>query len=325
MARVLITTRIFTANPVEEALDVLREAGHEPVIASVPGAYLDGEGLHRQLPGIAGAMASSEPYTAETFQMFPDLQVIARLGVGYDAIDLEAARDHEVPVMIAAGTNDTTVAETAVALLLALARDLGRYFETTSAGGWVRPPTTELRDKTIGVIGLGRIGRSVVRRLQGFEVDVVAAEPYPDSDFVSEYGVELVDIDEVFRRSDFVTLHTPMTDETRQVANERTLGLMRPGSFLVNTARGGLVDEADLRAALDSGQLAGAALDVRTSEPPPEGDDLAAHPKVLATPHMAGVSNESVARMAITAAKNVVGALDGDWDREMVVNGVYPA
>ena len=325
MARVLITTRIFTANPVEEALDILREAGHEPVIASVPGAYLDGAGLHGQLAGISGAMASSEPYTAETFRMFPDLQVIARLGVGYDAIDLEAARDHEVPVMIAAGTNDTTVAESAVGLLLALARDLGRYFETTSAGGWVRPPTTELRDKTIGVIGLGRIGRSVVRRLQGFEVDVVAAEPYPDSKFVAEHGVELVDIDEVFRRADFVTLHTPMTDETRQVANERTLGLMRPGSFLVNTARGGLVDEAALRAALDSGQLAGAALDVRTSEPPPDGDDLAAHPNVLATPHMAGVSNESVARMAITAARNVVGALDGDWDREMVVNGVYPA
>ena len=111
MARVLITTRIFTANPVEEALDILREAGHEPVIASVPGAYLDGAGLHGQLAGISGAMASSEPYTAETFRMFPDLQVIARLGVGYDAIDLEAARDHEVPVMIAAGTNDTTVAE----------------------------------------------------------------------------------------------------------------------------------------------------------------------------------------------------------------------
>ena len=93
MARVLITTRIFTANPVEEALDILREAGHEPVIASVPGAYLEAEGLHRQLAGIAGAMASSEPYTAETFRMFPDLQVIARLGVGYDAIDLEAFRD----------------------------------------------------------------------------------------------------------------------------------------------------------------------------------------------------------------------------------------
>ena len=154
---------------------------------------------------------------------------------------------------------------------------------------------------------------------------MVAAEPFPDSAFVAEHGVELVDIDEVFRRADFVTLHTPMTDETRQVANERTLELMRPGSFLVNTARGGLVDEAALRAALDSGQLAGAALDVRTSEPPPDGDDLAAHPNVLATPHMAGVSNESVARMAITAARNVVGALDGDWDREMVVNGVYPA
>ena len=160
--------------------------------------------------------------------MFPDLQVVARMGVGYDAIDLEAAQDHEVPVMIAAGTNDTTVAETAVALMLALARDLGQYFETTSAGGWVRPPTTELRDKTIGLIGLGRIGRAVVQRLQGFEVNVVAAEPYPDLDFVAEHGVELVDVDEVFRRARFVSLHTPMNDDTREVVNERTLGLMQP-------------------------------------------------------------------------------------------------
>ena len=325
MARVLITSKIFMVDPVDAALDILREAGHEPVVANVPGSYLDGEGLHEQLAGVAGTMASSEPYTPETFRMFPDLQVIARLGVGFDAVDLEAARDHEVPVMIAAGTNHTTVAESAVALLLALARNLGRYFETTAAGSWARPQTTELRGKTIGVIGLGRIGKSVVRRLQGFEVDVVAAEPYPDSAFVEEYGVELLDVDAVFRRSDFVTLHTPMTDATRHIANECTLGLMRPGSFLVNTARGGLVDEAAVRAALDSGQLAGAALDVRTSEPPPDGDDLAAHPKVLATPHMAGLSQESVERMAITAARNVVGVLAGDWDREMVVNGVYPA
>jgi phosphoglycerate dehydrogenase-like enzyme len=325
VARVLITTRIFTSNPAEAALDVLRDAGHEPIIASVPGAYLDGEQLHAQLSGIAGTMASSEPYTDETFRKFPELQVVARMGVGFDAIDLAAAQDHEVPVMIAAGSNDTTVAESAVGLLLALARDFGRYFETTSAGGWVRPPTTELLGKTIGLIGLGRIGRSVVRRLQGFEVNVVAAEPYPDLDFVSEFGIELVDIDEVFRRSSFVSLHSPMNDKTREVVNDRTLGLMPPGSFLVNTARGGLVDEAAVRAALDSGQLAGAALDVRTSEPPPKGDDLAAHPKVLPTPHMAGVSVESVERMAVAAAKNVVGVLDGDWDREMVVNGVYPA
>ena len=325
MARVLITANNFMANPVEAALDILRNAGHEPVIADVPAAYLDGEGLHRQLAGVAGTMASSEPYTRETFETFPDLQVIARLGVGYDAVDLEAARDHEVPVLIAAGSNDTTVAESAVALLLALARDLRRHFETTAAGGWVRPPTTELRDKTIGMIGLGRIGRSVVRRLAGFEVNVVATEPFPDRDFVDEFGVELVEADDVFRRSDFVTLHAPMTDATHEIVNERTLALLKPGSFVVNTARGGLVDEAALRAALDSGHLAGAALDVRTSEPPPDEDDLAAHPKVLASPHMAGIAVESVERMAIVAATNVVGALAGDWDREMVVNEVYPA
>jgi len=118
VARVLITTRIFTSNPAEAALDILRDAGHEPVIASVPGAYLNGEQLHEQLQGISGTMASSEPYTAETFRMFPDLQVVARMGVGYDAIDLEAAQDHEVPVMIASSKNTTSRPATSPMTLL---------------------------------------------------------------------------------------------------------------------------------------------------------------------------------------------------------------
>ncbi len=325
VARVLISTKMFIERPVQEALDILHAAGHEAVVARPSSSYLNEAELRGYLPGMAGVMASSEPYTEETFAMFPELRVIARLGVGYDAVDLQAARDHEVAVMIAAGANDTTVAETAVSLLLALARGLGGYFPRTAAGDWTRPPTTELRGKTVGVIGLGRIGRSVVRRLAGFEVAVAAAEPFPDPDFLAQHGVALVDVEEVFRRADFVTLHAPLTDATRQVVNDRTLALLRPGAFLVNTARGGLVDEAALRRALDSGRLAGAALDVRVHEPPPDGDDLAAHPRVLATPHVAGVSDESVERMAVTAARNVVGVLAGDWDRGMVVNGVYPA
>lgn len=325
MARVLITAKIFSSRPVEAALNIIREAGHEIEIATIRSAYLSPQELRDQLPGISAVMASSEQYSRATFERFPQLQVISRLGVGFDAIDLEAARDHEVPVMISAGTNDTTVAESTVALMLALARELGTYFKQTPTGDWTRPATTELRHKTVGLLGLGRVGRSVVRRLAGFEVKFVASEPFPDHAFTESFGVELVEPDEVFRRADFLTLHTPLTKDTAAIVNQGSLGLMRPGSFLVNTARGGLVDESALRDALESGQLGGAALDVRTSEPPQEGDKLAAHPRILATPHMAGVSTESLERMSLAAANNLVEALRGDWNREMVVNGVYPA
>ena len=323
MARVLITAKIFESRPVEEALNIVREAGHEIEIATIDSAYLTKPELHAQLPGISAVMASSEKYSRETFEQFPQLQVISRLGVGFDAIDLEAARDHEIPVMITAGTNDTTVAESTVALMLALARELGTYFKQASTGDWTRPATTELCNKTVGLLGLGRVGRSVVRRLNGFEVNFVASEPFPDLEFAESFNVDLVEPHDVFRRADFLSLHTPLTEDTQSIVNEDSLGLMRPGAFLVNTARGGLVDEAALRSALDSGHLAGAALDVRTVEPPQPGDELAGHPRILPTPHMAGVSTESVERMAIAAANNLVAALRGDWDRDMVVNGVY--
>ncbi len=323
MARVLITAKIFESRPVEEALTIVREAGHEIEIATIDSAYLTKPELHAQLPGISAVMASSEKYSRETFEQFPQLQVISRLGVGFDAIDLEAARDHEIPVMITAGTNDTTVAESTVALMLALARELGTYFKQASTGDWTRPATTELCNKTVGLLGLGRVGRSVVRRLNGFEVNFVASEPFPDLEFAESFNVDLVEPHDVFRRADFLSLHTPLTEDTQSIVNEDSLGLMRPGAFLVNTARGGLVDEAALRSALDSGHLAGAALDVRTVEPPQPGDELAGHPRILPTPHMAGVSTESVERMAIAAANNLVAALRGDWDRDMVVNGVY--
>lgn len=324
MARVLITAKIFESRPVEEALTIVRDAGHEIEIASISSAYLTKQELYDQLPGISAVMASSEKYSRETFEQFSQLRVISRLGVGFDAIDLEAARDHEVPVMISAGTNDTTVAESTVALMLALARDLGTYFKQASTGDWTRPATTELRNKTVGLLGLGRVGRSVVRRLAGFEVSFVAAEPFPDLEFAEAFNVELVEPHEVFRRADFLTLHTPLTKDTQSIVNETSLGLMQPGSFLVNTARGGLVDESALHSALEAGHIAGAALDVRTSEPPLPGDELEGHPRILPTPHMAGVSAESVERMAIAAANNLVEALRGDWDRDMVVNGVYP-
>ncbi len=324
MARVLVTSRLVGETSDTAWREVLEQAGHEVVMADIPTdqIYLTESQLKDALPGVAATVASSEPYTRAVFESAPELQAISRVGVGYDAIDAEAAAEHEVVALIAAGSNDTTVAETAVALILELARDLHTYFAATANGDWSRRLTGEVRDKTIGIVGLGRIGRSVARRLAGFDPVLIAAEPYPDEAFVAEYGVELVELDELFRRSDFVTLHTLTTPETANLVNSHRLGLMKPSAYLVNTARGGLVDEDALYDALTNGTIAGAALDVQAKEPP-DNHRLSQLPNVIATPHIAGISYDCVGRMAQVAAQNVVDVLRGSWQRQMVVNGVY--
>ncbi|MCY3783099.1 MAG: phosphoglycerate dehydrogenase [Chloroflexi bacterium] len=324
MARVLVTSRLAVKSLDTTWRDLLEQAGHEVVIAQVPQEqmYPTEEQLKDLLQGITATVASSESYTRAVFESAPELRVVSRVGVGYDAIDTAAAADHDVVAMIAAGSNDTTVAESAVAMILALARELYAYITNTAEGDWSRGLMNEIRDKTIGVVGLGRIGKSVVRRLAGFDPVLIAAEPYPDQEFVAQYGIELVEIDDLFRRADYVTLHVNTTPDTVNFVNERRLGLMKPTAYLVNTARGGLVDEDALYAALTQGVIAGAALDVRAKEPPSD-HRLAQLPNVIATPHVAGISTDCVVRMADLAAQNIVDVLQGSWRREMVVNGLY--
>jgi len=325
LARILITVRSLVGTRDAPYLQILQSAGHEAVFAQIPSSYLTNEQLLHQLEGIDGVVASSEPYTRATFERYPELRVIARTGVGYDAIDLQAAADHHVVVMIAAGTNDSTVAETAVAAMLNLTRELPMYYRRAAEGNWAREtPPTELRGKTVGLIGLGRIGRAVAQRLGGFDVALIAAELYPDPAFVAAQGIALTEVDGVFRRADIVSLHVPLSDATRNLVNRTRLALMKPSAFLVNTARGGLVEEDALYEALAARRIAGAALDVRIKEPPSD-PRLAQLPNVLPTPHIAGVSRESIARMSQVAARNVVDVLAGAWDRGMVVNGVFAA
>ena len=324
MARVLVTSRLVRETSDTAWRDLLTNAGHDVVMADIPAdqLYFTEDQLKEQLAGIAGTVASSEPYTREVFHSAPELRAVSRVGVGYDAIDTQAAADHSVVAMIAAGSNDTTVAETAVGLILELARGLHTYFEATANGDWTRRLTGEVRGKTIGIVGLGRIGRSVVRRLVGFDPVLIAAEPFPDLGFVAEHGIELVELEDIFRRSDFITLHTLTTPQTANLVNRERLSLMKSTAFLVNTARGGLVDEDDLYDALASNTIGGAALDVQAKEPP-EDHRLSQLPNVIATPHIAGISYDCVGRMAEVAAQNVADVLEGSWQRQMVVNGIY--
>jgi D-3-phosphoglycerate dehydrogenase len=274
------------------------------------------EELYAALPGVSAVIAGSEPYNAELFAAFPGLRVVARVGVGYDSVDVPAATAARVAVTVAPGTNHESVAEHTFALLLACTRHIPVRNALIHAGGWPRHFSLPLRGRTLGLAGLGRIGRAMVHRAAAFGMDVIGYDPLP----ADVPGVERVTFDELLRRSDFLSLHLPLTPGTRQVMNAAAFERMKPGAVLLNTSRGGLVCEPDLVAALESGHLGGAGLDVLEQEPPPADHPLFGRPNVILTPHAAGVDTQSLGDMARSAAEAIVAIHRGDWPAEKVVN-----
>ena len=277
--------------------------------------------LRAVLPGCVASLAGSEPYTRAVIAeaAAAGLKVIARAGVGYDAVDLAAATEHGVAVCITPGTNQDAVAEHTFTLILALAKHLVPQHNAVAAGGWPRRANVPLRGGTLGVVGLGRIGRAVARVGQAFQMKVVAFEPFPDPAYAARHGIPLLPLDDVLRQADWVSLHLPMLAESRHVMNARTLGLMKPTAYLINTARGGVVNEPDLYDALKNKRIAGAGLDVFDQEPP--GDNpLLTLDNVVFTAHTAGVDTKSRDDMAALAARAIATLLRGDWPAEWVVN-----
>ncbi len=298
---------------------MLRDAGFELVYPSRP-AQLTEDELLRAIQGVKGALAGSEPYTRRIIESNRDLRVIARAGVGYDAVDLAAANDCGVAVTITPGTNHDCVAEHTFGLILALAKDLVPQHLTVKAGQWPRRPNLPLRGRNLGIAGLGRIGKAIAIRGASFGMRLLAHEPYPDQAFVAQYKITLLPFDRLLAESDYLSLHLPLTPDARHLINERTLGLMKPTAFLINTARGGLVNENDLVHALKAKRIAGAALDVFEQEPP-----LADHPfflldNVIFTPHAAGTDLQSRDDMAISAAQAIISLSRGEWPAEKIVN-----
>ncbi|MCS6977112.1 MAG: phosphoglycerate dehydrogenase [Gemmatales bacterium] len=299
-------------------LDILREGGFTPVFTGLTQQLTEEELLH-WLPGKVAVLAGSEPYTRRVLEACPQLRVIARVGVGYDAVDLEAASERGVVVTITPGANHDAVAEHVYALMLSLAKEVARQDRLLRSGVWSRRHTTPIRGGTLGIVGLGRIGKAVAQRASAFQLRVLAYEPFPDLDFVAQHRIELCSLEKLLAESDWVSLHLPLTSETRHLMNRETLRQMKPGAFLINTARGGLVCEADLVEALRSGRLGGAALDVFENEPCRESP-LFAFDNVVMTPHTAGVDERSVMDMAVLAARAVVLLSRGEWPAEWIVN-----
>ncbi|MEW4567314.1 phosphoglycerate dehydrogenase [Tautonia sp. JC769] len=276
--------------------------------------------LAEYLPGCEAIVAGGEGLSAPLIEACPRLRVIARTGVGYDAVDVAAATARKIAVTITPGTNHESVAEQAFALLLGVARRVAINDRVIRAGGWDRTIVRPLRGATIGLVGLGRIGRAMVPRARAFGMRVLAFDEVLDPAFDAEHGVECRPFEALLAESDVVSLHLPLTEATRNLIDERRIALMKPGAILINTSRGGLVDEAALYQALTNGHLAGAGLDVFQAEPTRADHPLIALPNVVSSPHIAGVDERSMADMAEMAARCIVDLHEGRWPGPCVVN-----
>jgi len=221
------------------------------------------------------------------------------------------------------GANQVAVAELTLALILALARKIPHHDTVVKSGEWSRIVGIELDGKTVGIVGLGRIGKEVVLRLKGFRVKFLAYDVYQDTAFASEHGVRFTTLDELLAESDIVTLHAVLTSDTQSFIGERELARMKPGAYLVNTARGGLIDEPALYRALSENRLAGAGLDVFADEPPKNSPLLQLGDKVVLAPHLGAQTTEAVLKMGLMAAENIIQVLRGEKPIGVVNPKVY--
>ena len=305
MARVLVTEKIA-----DKGLDLLRDAGHEVDVQ----LGLDEAGL---ASAIAGAEAiiirSATTVTADLLAAGTDLKIVGRAGIGLDNVDVEAATEHNVLVANAPFSNAITTAEHTMAMLLAQARNIAQAHKALVDGRWERSKWNgvELAEKTLGIIGLGRIGGLVATRAKAFDMNLVAFDPFIDGARGAEVGAELVDLETLMSSSDFVTLHLARTPETLNLINAELLAKAKPGMRIVNVARGGIINEADLAAAISDGPIAGAAIDVFAEEPTTESP-LFSLPEVTVTPHLGASTAEAQLKAGVQVAEQVALGLAGD-------------
>lgn len=311
MDRILVTEKIA-----DEGLALLRRAGTVDVRLD-----LDKAALIATLGDYdALVVRSATKVTAEVIAAGSQLRVIGRAGTGVDNIDVDAATTRGIIVVNAPASNNIAVAELTIGLLIALARALPQAHASLQSGKWERNKFVgwEVRGKTLGLIGLGRIGSEVAVRARAMEMTVLAYDPVVSLDRAEQIGVELVALDELLIRSDVVSLHVPLLEATRNLLDSSNLAKMKRGAYLINASRGGIVDESALLAALESGQLAGAALDVFSSEPLPADSPLLHHPKLITVPHIGASTAEAQISAGSEVAEGVVAALSGATPRYAV-------
>ena len=308
IGKVLVATRSFGSTS-QKPWDVLTEAGCEVVKADMKGE-ITAEHMIDLLKDINGAVVGVVPMTAQVLDNAPQLKVVSMHGVGVDHINLDAAERLGIVIANCPGTNDQAVADLALGLMIAAARQISAADGALRAGQWGKYSGSELWNKTLGLIGYGRIGRGVAKRALGFDMNVQVYDPYIHPDQVGLPGVKLTSLEDVITSADFLSLHAALTEETQKLIGTEQLAMMKPTAFLINTARGGLIDEQALFEALSQKRIAGAGLDVFVEEPP-LGSPLLALNNLVLTPHIGAHTQEAIERMGVMAAQNVVLTLQG--------------
>src|SRR5512143_1374302 len=276
--RLLVTPTSYGENDPRLKTELEEQVGE--VLYNPTGKPLTSAELAQLLPGIDGYIAGLDDINAQALQSADRLKVIARYGVGVDKVDLVAAHQKGIVVTNTPGANSVSVAELALGLMLALARQIPEAVDAVHQGKWPRYSGLSLEGKTIGILGLGAIGKQLARRLAGFDCRILAHDPFADAAFAKNNHVELAALDKLVEQADFISLHLPLLPETRGMVNDAFLNRMKKGSFLINTSRGEVLDEEALLRALQSGHLKGAGLDAFTIEPPDPKNPLLALPQV---------------------------------------------
>lgn len=308
--------KILVAEPLAAAgIELLKAQPGWDIVISNPKDYA-------QHLGDADALfvRSAVKVNADVLAKAPKLRVIGRAGVGVDNVDLPAATAAGVLVMNTPGGNAVAVAEHTLGLMLCMARSIPQASASTKSGKWEKKKFmgAELRGKTLGILGLGYIGQEVAKRARGFEMKIIASDPYANPKIAVDLGVSLVGLDELYAQSDYITLHVAITQETNRMLNDGAFAKMKSGVRIVNCARGELIDGAALARAIQSGKVVGAAIDVFETEPPAAGDPLLALEAVLATPHIGGSTGEAQEIVGVRIVEQVVEYLQ----RGVAVNAV---
>ncbi|TKW64949.1 MAG: hydroxyacid dehydrogenase [Paracoccus denitrificans] len=295
------------------AARVIAEHGYQTVHTP---AYADSDVIaaHLNESGAVGIVSRMGRLDASVMDAAPQVRVISKHGVGVDNIDLSAAAERNIPVLVATGANAVSVAEHAIALLLAAVKKILPLDASLRAGRWEKAgfQGRELRGSTLALLGMGSIAQATAGIASGLGLKLVGYDPYATDGAFERHGVErFKSFDDMLPRADFLSLHTPLTDQTRQIVNSGTIAKMPKGSFVINTARGGLIDEAALLAAVQSGHLAGAGLDSFAVEPAAADHPFWAEPRIVVTPHIGGVTREAGARVGVDAVGGIFQILEG--------------
>lgn len=306
MKKILITPRSF-AKTDDAPKKLLQDAGYELVVNPY-GTILTKEQMLAHVADAVGVILGVDPFDADVFAAAKQLKAIAKYGVGTDNIDLSAAKSRGIPVSITRGANSNAVADYAFALVMACARRLTVVNDMCHRRDWKKVVVGDVYGKTIGILGLGAIGKGVAKRAKGFDMQILAYDIYWDDAFAQANGIRKATPEEIYRSCDFISLHMPLTDETKNMVDAKAFGMMKKGAVLVNTARGGLVDEAALIAALRDGTLSGAGIDAFNEEPP-ANEELYKLDNLIMGSHCGASTTGASEAMSMMAAKNLLADL----------------